>query len=324
MKEKVCCVYDTDERYAVKLTEAMNRSDKVPYKVMAFSSEEALRDCNRNCEIEMLLTGENIDAQVISEIRPAYVYTLGEGNDDIDNNFINKYQATERIITLLFAGMKDSGAESNNGKADVTAVYSPSTCCFKTTIALAYCRQQSARKKVLFISFEEFAGLDSFFDRQEKDLSEALYYYISKGNDKISKIVECIGTGREFDYLYPVSCPEDVGIISAEKLYEFVKAVACSGIYKEIVVDMGSLCNNPFEFISRCNNILMPEAIGNVGKEKQQKFMDYIAKSRFKTISNKVHIIRLPFRQNLFGASITSDTVSGDDVTKALQEVIYE
>ena len=57
MKERVCCVYDTDERYAVKLTEAMNRSDKVPYKVMAFSSEEALLDCNRNCEIEMLLTG---------------------------------------------------------------------------------------------------------------------------------------------------------------------------------------------------------------------------------------------------------------------------
>lgn len=71
MKERVCCVYDTDERYAVKLTEAMNRSDKVPYKVMAFNSEEALLDCNRNCEIEMLLTGENIDAQVISEIRSA-------------------------------------------------------------------------------------------------------------------------------------------------------------------------------------------------------------------------------------------------------------
>lgn len=28
MKERVCCVYDTDERYAVKLTEAMNRSDE--------------------------------------------------------------------------------------------------------------------------------------------------------------------------------------------------------------------------------------------------------------------------------------------------------
>lgn len=54
MKERVCCVYDTDERYAVKLTEAMNRSDKVPYKVMAFSSEEALLDCNRNCEIVAL------------------------------------------------------------------------------------------------------------------------------------------------------------------------------------------------------------------------------------------------------------------------------
>lgn len=85
MKERVCCVYDTDERYAVKLTEAMNRSDKVPYKVMAFSSEEALLDCNRNCEIAMLLTGENIDAQVISEIRPAQIYTLGEGTDDTGN-----------------------------------------------------------------------------------------------------------------------------------------------------------------------------------------------------------------------------------------------
>ena len=321
MKERVCCVYDTDERYAVKLTEAMNRSDKVPYKVMAFSSEEALLDCNRNCEIEMLLTGENIDAQVISEIRSAHIYTLGEGTDDTGNNFINKYQSTERIITLIFAGMKDSGTGCNDVKGAVTVVYSPSSCCFKTTVALAYCRQQSVHKKVLFISFEEFAGLDSFFERQEKDLSEALYYYISKGNDKISKIVECIGTGRDFDYLYPAGCPEDVGIISAEKLFEFVEVIARSGIYKEIVVDMGNLCNNPFEFISRSNNILMPEAIGNVGKENQQKFMDYLAKSRFKNISNRIHIIRLPFRQNLFGASITADMVSGDEITKALQEV---
>ncbi len=73
--------------------------------------------------------------------------------------------------------------------------------------------------------------------------------------------------------------PEDVGIISAEKLFEFVEVIARSGIYKEIVVDMGNLCNNLFEFISRSNNILMPEAIGgNVGKEKQQKFMDYLGK----------------------------------------------
>lgn len=168
MKERVCCVYDTDERYAVKLTEAMNRSDKVPYKVMAFSSEEALLDCNRNCEIAMLLTGENIDAQVISEIRPAQIYTLGEGTDDTGNNFINKYQSTERIITLLFAGMKDSGTECNDVKAAVTVVYSPSSCCFKTTVALAYCRQQSAHRKVLFISFEEFAGLDSFLKGRKK------------------------------------------------------------------------------------------------------------------------------------------------------------
>lgn len=61
-----------------------------------------------------------------------------------------------------------------------------------------------------------------------------------------------------------------------------MEVIARSGIYKEIVVDMGNLCNNPFEFISRSNNILMPEAIGNVGKEKQQKFMDYLAKADLK------------------------------------------
>lgn len=180
MKERVCCVYDIDERYAVKLTEAMNRSDKVPYKVMAFSSEEALLDCNRNCEIEMLLTGENIDAQVISEIRSAHIYTLGEGTDDTGNNFINKYQSTERIITLIFAGMKDSGTGCNDVKGAVTVVYSPSSCCFKTTVALAYCRQQSAHKKVLFISFEEFAGLDSFLKGRKRFIGSIILLHIQR------------------------------------------------------------------------------------------------------------------------------------------------
>lgn len=64
--------------------------------------------------------------------------------------------------------MKDSGTGCNDVKGAVTVVYSPSSCCFKTTVALAYCRQQSAHKKVLFISFEEFAGLDSFLKGRKK------------------------------------------------------------------------------------------------------------------------------------------------------------
>ena len=34
MKERVCCVYDTDERYAVKLTEAMNKESTKKFECL--------------------------------------------------------------------------------------------------------------------------------------------------------------------------------------------------------------------------------------------------------------------------------------------------
>ena len=64
MFEKICCIFDSDEQYVVKLMEAMNESMDFPYKVLAYTSESALTECSRKYEVEILITDEDINANL--------------------------------------------------------------------------------------------------------------------------------------------------------------------------------------------------------------------------------------------------------------------
>lgn len=323
MFEKICCIFDSDEQYAIRLMEAMNDSVDLPYKVLAYTSKTALMECSQKYEIEILLSSEEKDEKVIETIRPNYFFMLSEQKSNPAENTICKYQSVEGIIKELLAGLTDGGVVINNNSIKTTVVYSPTNLSMKTTLALGYTLYMSKSERVLYINLDEFATLGEMFEKSELDLSDALFFYVSDSDNRMSKILSCINNKYGFDYFYPVSCPEDIGCINADLISGFITEIANSGIYKEIVIDMGNLVSNPWEIMIRCDQILMPQPVDELSIEKMNLFFDYINNSKYRNIAKMVKKVKIGYNRELAGKCVTMTHINSFDVEGGIREFMY-
>ena len=323
MYEKICCIYDSDEQYAVRLMEAMNDSVDFPYKVFAYTSKEALIECSKKHEIEILLSNGEIDGVTINDIRANYCFTLCEQNSNPADKAICKYQSVDGIIKELLAGLTDGGVIMKNNSVKTTVVYSPANQSLKTTLALGYVLCMSKNERVLYINLDEFAILGGMFEKTELDLSDALFFYISNGENRMGKILSCINNRYGFDYINPVSCPEDIGCINSDIVTGFISEIAKSGIYKEIVIDMGNLVSNPWEIMCKCEQILMPQPVDELSTEKMNLFLNYINNSKYRNIIKMVKKVQIGYNRELAGKCITMTHISNYEIERGIQECIY-
>ena len=59
----ILAVYDVDSVYAARLAEVVNRKEKIPFEVVAFSSMEKLRIFSAEHPVKLLLLGEGVKQQ---------------------------------------------------------------------------------------------------------------------------------------------------------------------------------------------------------------------------------------------------------------------
>ena len=323
MFEKICCIYDSDEQYVVKLMEAMNESMDFPYKVLAYTSESALTECSRKYEVEILITDEDINANLLSDIKAKYLFHLCEQSSNPDERKICRYQSVEGIIKELLAGLTDGGVVIKKDSIKTTAVYSPVNQGLKTTLALGYVLQKAKSERILYINLDEFATLKEIFETSRMDMSDALFYYVSNEENRMGKIISCINNKYGFDYISPVSNPEDISFINSEILLGVISEIAGSGIYKEIVIDIGNLISNPWEIMCKCDQVLMPQPIDELSTEKVNLFFNYIKNSKYRNIVNILRKIQIGYNNELSGKCITMSHLSNLEMERGLQEFIY-
>lgn len=322
MTEKNCCIYGSDEGYVMRLSEAMNNSVDIPYRVIPYTSKDALIEFSNGNEITILIECNQIEDQVISKLSPQYIFVLDENKTDLDNKRICKYQSVEGIIKALQVGLADGGIVFEKNNFRMTMVYSPGNPNLRNALAIGYAIFKSKSEKVLYINLDEFAVLDNIFDKGEKDLSDALLYFIDNKENRMSKILNCTSSKYGIDYIYPASCPEDIGIIDANILYGFLGEIEKSGIYSEVVVDMGTLMANPWESMPKYDGILMPQPIGEADTERTNKFISYIDKSKYRAIKNSIKMVQIGCSRDVTDGCLNLSVIENCDIERGIQEVI--
>lgn len=317
MYEKICCIYDADENYAVRLAEAMNNNGGFPLRVMAFTSKEALLKCMTEYEVELLLVGEQLDKEVRDEFPSTRYFVIGEGDNDLENNTISRYQSTERIIRqILYKLGTGSGEVNTTCRTGITAFYSPSGSAGKSLLAVAYAHSKGCERRILYINLEEFSGIRELFKDNGKSMSDAIYYYYVRKEEPLSGIMNCIGRDYGFDYLSPVTCPDDIGDLCDEDLWKMIELIRNSEVYDEIVLDMGNLIRKPWVILSECNRIIVPENTDCTDKRKQEEFENFLERRHLCNI--KEAITRVAFDAESFGNIPLKLMVSGNIMDKVV------
>ena len=322
MREKVCCILDRNENYAVKLTEYINNRHALPYRALAFTSADALVECADAYDIEILVADEAFSDDGIERIGAKSCVVLAE-NAESDNGRVCRYQAADDVIKDIIGNV--SGYTSKSiavSDTKVVSVYSPATKCFKTTTALAVAIAYGRLGKTLFISLEQFAGLDGILRDDRGGLSEAIYYYHIGGDNAYGKILSCSGSTHGFDYLSPVVCADDVADLTCDEIVKFVSMLAEKGGYLYIVADVGCVFNRPWKLLEVSDRIIMPEPLDYMGIRKVSQFEKYLMMSGRSGIENKICNIKLPYIEEAAGYEIGLDNAGSAAIQEAVRRCL--
>ena len=68
MREKVCCIYSSDEAFAVKLADYINSRHLLPLQVQVYTHKEAMLNSVNNFETELLIADSDCNENWLTDI----------------------------------------------------------------------------------------------------------------------------------------------------------------------------------------------------------------------------------------------------------------
>lgn len=313
MKEKVCCILDEDENYVLRLTEYINSRHVIPYKAMAFTSEETLVSCAGNYDIELLLVGENADWDMINSISVGMCIELSE-ESGVEENKVYRYQSAEHLLKDVLSHFSCFSKKLTAGdETRIISVYSPESKCFKTTCSLVLATEAAKRGSTLYINLEQFAGLEKILSDKRGGLSEALYFYKTGKENSYGKVISCTDSVNGFDYLAPAVCADDISDLTDEEFVDFVCMILKGGNYEYVILDVGTVFNRPWKLLEISDRIIMPEPFDYAGRSKVMEFEKYLEMSGRNEIKNNISKITIPYMDSFAGYEISFNQI--EDVT---------
>ncbi len=322
MKESICCILSSDERYAAKFSAYCNERHILPYKMYAFTVAEALEDKAHSVNIKALLVDEQMMGNTaLADIKADRTVIL-TNNETGEENCICKYQAADRIAKSFLGciGVDKSAVNFDSGY-NIRTIYSSVSNCYKTSFSLVLCAALAKRNKTLWVGLEEFSDMSSIMERNDKaGLSRAMYIYKTCRNKEElgGKIVSCTSTIEGFDYLMPVDSPEDVLCMEPEELREFLMCIARAGGYEEVVIDAGYCIMKPWELLGISTHIYAPRKRRFYNEGKYEAFIHFLENSgrdnlipqiECPIIEEDASLIGRSIGPEIFGSSFLKDVV---------------
>ena len=310
MKERIYCIYDNSEQYALRLADYINRRHLMPGQVVVYTSEDALiRDADKY-EVEVLMLVNRVSSQILQSINAQTVVYLTD--EYTEGNYVNPYQSANHLVKEVMSYMSGIGVSRNtvNKKGMINCIYSPAGKCFKTTIALMLALWSSHKGRSLYINLEQFAGLGNILSDREGGLSEALYQYRASGRAAVGRIISCTGQLQGMDYFYPVTCAEDISELQEKDFMEFINLIIEAGIYDFIWIDIGTVYSRPWRMMEICDRIFLPNAQDYVGLQKVREMENYLVASGRSELLSRIEKLSIQFDEECWNKEISLEYIN--------------
>lgn len=304
--ERILAIYDTDQAYAQRLAEFINRREKQPFTAVPFTSLEKLKEYEKDHAIEILLVGGNLRKEVsglkarqIVSLCDKEVVELGE-----EKTGIYKYQSGDSVMREVMACYCQQPAAQAlaflGARAMIIGIYSPVNRCLKTSLALTMGQLMAKSERVLYVNLEEYSGFSRLMKEEySQDLSDVLYLYRQKAYNWL-RLKAMVHTWGGMDYIPPVRYGEDLNQVSPEEMARLIERIAGEGGYERLLVDVGQMGRGALPILEVCDAVYMPVKEDSVSAAKVEEFEEYLKTAGAKEVLEKIRRLRLPYH-NDFG-----------------------
>lgn len=317
--ERLCCILDGDECYAVRLSACFNGRRVLPFPFRAFSDAEAYLRCAKENEVELLLVAEDMYPAVGSGTARLVVRLCGQSvlpENESGAVDIPKYQASDNIIrdvVSLYGDMRpDILPVDKAAGAKLVCVYSPNGGVGKTTLCMALAHEKGQNRKVLYINLEEFSADSDALPERNGSLSDALFYYHTGNGCGVGKLMSVINRGNGFDYIPPAVCAEDLAHFSTEIIMGMLDRLSAAGGYELIIIDVGGVIKEVWRLLEQADIILTPRPDSPHRERRQMEFEKYLHQTGRSEVADRIVQVDIPRDDSIFrDGSISYARLSG-------------
>lgn len=301
MRKQILALMDSEEFYAVRFMEHVNRKKTTPFEVHAFTDKEKLQEYVTSHRVEILLISEH-DLEEGCTYPAGQIVVLSERSDQ-NGLYPNvcKYQASSAVMREVMdvygRSIEDKGSPGCaviKPPMKILGVFSPVGRCGKTTFALALGQCLAKSKAALYFNFETDSGLRQLMrGTWDRDISD-LIYYIRRGDRNLT--VRLLPLIRELDSLGivpPCPSPTELYEVQTEEWHCLFESLRRDSSYEVLILDLGELpLFNP-EILDECDLIYTPVKNDETARAKISQFEDEL-RSRDLDMSSRIRYLQIP------------------------------
>ncbi len=319
--EKIIVMIDESEAFSQMFSNYVNSHHILPVSIRVFTDWEAYLSGASEYDVRLILSSD-VWMDSYANATNCEVVWLSEKPSDPGKNIVNRYQGAERlskeIISRLSGHLEISAGET---RSVLTAFYAPFGGGGTTTAALAYAWWKGREQRVLFVSLEACSGLEILHAEGDKNLSDALYYFLEDRENCEAKLVGCTLHRMELNFIPPTTCFQDLEELSARTISEFMNHLRNPSLYDEIVVDVGGLVKEPLQMLSDADRVVTPMLRSAAMQHcKWREWEEFLKKSIYANLLNHTVLVELPFMEDLAGRSIGWDGITKSEWSRWFSE----
>lgn len=295
--EKTLAIFNRDRLYTERLGAFLRRQRELPFQIHTFTDTEELRRFSRKKAIDLLLYGEECEAE-LGGISVSERVSLTESSGYTDKSrFIYKYQSGELIARELASHYGDIKEEGGSRifmrDASVYMIFSPIGRSGKTAFAMELADALSENMRVLFVSMEEYGGGEKLSYGGSEGLSEAIYYFKENELDEDRLKALCESRGG-LDILPGLRSPDDISMLSSQELGRFIACLSRCSVWDAVVLDTDSVISRFYESFSLCRRVFIPIKEDSGSLEKLQSFHHFLDGMGMLSADNRFIKLLLP------------------------------
>ncbi|MDO4620620.1 MAG: hypothetical protein Q4B09_08380 [Lachnospiraceae bacterium] len=289
MKRPVLAVLDSEAGYAVSFMEYINRQNKAPFEVRAFTDPEQLRIFLLQHRAAIVLVSEKDCKEEIREWTGGSVMVLTEQRRGRKPNSVFKYQAASEVmrdVMRLYGAEEESRSDASYVREEpgsgflkrrvrIIGVFSPIGRCMKTAFAMALGQCLAAKKPTVLLNMESCPAYEEIMHTEyETDLGEAIYHIRNEERHPASRILPLMQSIGDMDYLPPFRSMRELCAVSEEEWEQLIGVLEHASTYESIVLDLGEIPLMMPGLLQLCDVIYMPVRQDYTAKAKIRSFLE--------------------------------------------------
>jgi len=263
LKKKILALCDSEKDYLENLTTYIKERDGLPLEIHTYSEADKLLEFGRKEKIELLVVAESDFTYEVAGLETGRTLLLNESGTVKGENVrnIDKYQKVEKIWQELvdsYAELADDKGRKFTSKeaAKIIGLYSPVRRCLQTSFALTLGQELAEEKKVLYISFEHYAGWNQLLEKNVRGDLAALMYFLKEPDERFFCRLQSmtLKIGQMF-YIPPAYAGQNLIYIKSAEWQELITRIAGLGGYDYLILDLSESIQGTYELLRSCDRI---------------------------------------------------------------------